>query len=108
VDDQGLQITAALILLATFGLAQVRLLHTTSLIYLLLNALGSEVLAMAAWAGHQWAVLILEGAWSLISAAGLARTINAVLDRPATARVALLHAPAAAEQAFVAPRGSRR
>jgi hypothetical protein len=106
--DQGLQITAALALLATAGLARLRLLHTTSLAYLLLNALGSEVLAMSAWAGHQWGVLILEGAWSLIAAAGLAHTINAVLDHPGNAGVAILHAPATPAPEFMPRWGSRR
>ncbi|MEV7043749.1 hypothetical protein [Amycolatopsis sp. NPDC051061] len=33
----------------------------------------------AAAAGHQWGVLILEGTWSVISSAGLALTLKAVL-----------------------------
>lgn len=96
MDDQGLQIGAALLLLSAFALAQLQLLHTKSLVYQVVNMLGAEVLAVAAWAGHQWAVLILEGAWSLISAAGLAQTFAAILDRPADARLALLQAPSRA------------
>jgi hypothetical protein len=94
MNDQGLQIGAALLLLAAFALEKVRLLHTRSLVYLLANMLGSEILAMSAWAGQQWAVLILEGSWSLISAVCLAQTVSAILDHPAGACAALLRAPA--------------
>lgn len=93
MTDQGLQIGAAMLLLVAYTLTQLRVLHTKSLVYLLANMFGSEVLAVSAWASQQWAVLILEGAWSLISAAGLALTVGAVLDNPVDAHVALLRAP---------------
>src|SRR5438874_8258509 len=80
--DQTAQIIAALLILAAFGLSQFGVLHQKSLSYLLMNALGSEVLAFAGWAVHQWAFVILEGAWTLISAAGLAKWINRRLDAP--------------------------
>lgn len=93
MTDQGLQITAALLLLVSFGLSQLKLLHVKSLAFLLCNTIGSEVLAMAAWAGHQWGVLVVEGAWSLISAAGLAGTLGAVLDRRGRLKSVVLQAP---------------
>ena len=65
-----------MLILAGFGLSQFGVLHEKSLLYLLMNALGSEVLAFAGWAVHQWAFVILEGSWTLISAAGLAQWIN--------------------------------
>ncbi len=95
MNDQHLQIAAALLLLAAFGVSQTRLLHAKSLVYLLCNTIGSEVLAMAAWAGHQWGMLILEGGWSLISAAGLAISVGAALDRPGSFRFVVLQAPPA-------------
>jgi len=97
MNDQSLQIAAALMLLAAFGLAQFGLVHDKSLLYLLFNMLGSAVLAMGAWAGHQWGVLILEGSWSLISTAGLAQSISTLLDRPADFLLALWRNPADAE-----------
>src|SRR5438067_4149086 len=78
--DQTAQTIAALTILAAFGLSQFGVLHEKSLLYLLLNALGSEVLAFAGWAVHQWAFVILEGSWMLISAAGAAEWINRRLD----------------------------
>lgn len=94
VDDPGLQIAAASVLLIVLGLSQLKLLDVKSLVYLLCNAIGSEVLAMAAWAGHQWGLLIIEGTWSLISAVGLAQTLSAVLDQPGGFTSAILRAPA--------------
>ena len=40
---------------------------------LALNIVGSAVLAAIARIGHQWGFLLLEGAWSAVSAMGLAR-----------------------------------
>ena len=74
---QVVQIVAAVLVLAAFGLERLGLLNTRSLPYLLLNMFGSEVLAMFALPTRQWGVLVLEGAWALISAAGVAQWVNA-------------------------------
>jgi hypothetical protein len=74
---QAVQIIAAVLVLAAFGFERLGLLNTRSLLYLLLNMFGSEVLAMFALPNRQWGVLVLEGAWALISAAGVAQWVNA-------------------------------
>jgi hypothetical protein len=67
------QILAALFILAAFGLAQARVLSPQARAYLVLNVVGASVLAVDAYVERQWGFLLLEGAWALIAAAGLAR-----------------------------------
>ena len=67
------QILAALFILAAFGLAQARVLSPQAQAYLVLNVVGASVLAVDAYVERQWGFLLLEGAWALIAAAGLAR-----------------------------------
>jgi hypothetical protein len=42
-----------------------------SLAYLVLNLVGSFVLAVIAWVDERWGFLLLEGVWSIISAISL-------------------------------------
>jgi hypothetical protein len=67
------QILGALFILAAFGLAQARVLSPQAQAYLVLNVVGASVLAVDAYVERQWGFLLLEGAWALIAAAGLAR-----------------------------------
>ncbi len=71
--DQVIQIAAALLILAAFVAAQAGLLSTRSMPYLVLNLLGSAVLAVLAWVEAQWGFLLLEAAWALVSAWALLR-----------------------------------
>jgi hypothetical protein len=48
-------------------------LDSTSRPYLLLNLVGAAALAVDAWLGRQWGFFVLEGVWSVVSAAGLVR-----------------------------------
>ena len=70
---QLLQIAGALMVLAGFALAQAGRIDATSRGYLLLNLVGSAVLAVEAYLGSQWGFLLLEAAWALVSARGSAR-----------------------------------
>jgi len=71
--DSFVQILAAVLVLAAFGLAQARVLTPQARVYLILNVLGASVLAVDAYVERQWGFLLLEGVWALIAAAALAR-----------------------------------
>jgi hypothetical protein len=66
-----LELAGAISILAAFTLGQLRLLDQHSLLYLLLNLAGSAVLAVIAFAEERWGFLLLEGVWSIVSAASL-------------------------------------
>lgn len=66
-----IQVGGALLILAGFAFAQWGLLDQKSRTYLVLNLVGSAVLAVDAASGRQWGFLLLEGVWAVVSAASL-------------------------------------
>jgi hypothetical protein len=68
---QLIQLQGALLVLAGFVLAQRRVLDPRSRTYLLVNLVGSTVLAVDAWLGAQWGFFVLEAVWAAVSAGGL-------------------------------------
>ncbi|MBX6386236.1 MAG: hypothetical protein IRZ07_25240 [Microbispora sp.] len=74
--DQVLQIAGAVLILGAFLLSQLNVLGTRSKIYLLLNLVGSAVLAWLAYADDDWGFLLLEGVWALVSAVSLIRELR--------------------------------
>ena len=77
--NQLLQIVGALLILAAFAAAQFGLLSQRSYSYLLLNLIGSALLAVLAAQERQWGFLLLEGVWALVSLWGV---IQRTRDRP--------------------------
>ena len=71
--DQVIQITGALLILAAFGGAQLGKMSTNSRVYLVLNLLGSAILAGVALNESDWGFLLLEAVWALVSLWGLVR-----------------------------------
>jgi hypothetical protein len=71
--EQVLQILGALMILVAFGAAQFQRMATTSYAYLILNLVGSAILATLAALGRQWGFLLLEGAWAVVSLVSLVR-----------------------------------
>ena len=69
----SLQVVGALMVLAAFVAVQRGVASPSAPTVLVLNLVGSAVLAVLALIGHQWGFLLLEGAWSAVSAMSLAR-----------------------------------
>jgi hypothetical protein len=73
--QQGLSVVGAVAILVAFAFNQLGLWRPKDLSYLILNLLGSGVLAAIALRQGQAGFLILEGAWALISFVSLARVV---------------------------------
>jgi len=69
----SLQVVGALMVLAAFVAVQRGAASASAPAVLVLNLVGSAVLAVLALIGRQWGFLLLEGAWSAVSAMSLAR-----------------------------------
>jgi len=71
--DQVVQVLGSLLILAAFAAAQRGVLGTASVAYLLLNLVGSVILAVLALMERQWGFLLLETCWALVSGWSLVR-----------------------------------
>jgi hypothetical protein len=75
------QIVGAVLILAAYAAAQFGRLDQSSRAYLVLNLIGSAILAVLAWHEEQFGFLLLEGVWALVSAWSLAQVLRG--QRPA-------------------------
>ena len=81
--DQAVQIVGALLILAAYAAAQFHYLDQDSRLYLVLNLVGSVILAILAAIESQLGFLLLEGVWAIVSAYSLIRVLRGAT--PATA-----------------------
>ncbi|GGJ93783.1 hypothetical protein GCM10010123_24520 [Pilimelia anulata] len=81
-----IEIGGSLLVLTAFAAAQRGRLDVRSPRYLLLNLVGSAVLAVIALAHASWGFLLLEGVWAIVSAVSLVGVLRgggrAPGDRP--------------------------
>jgi hypothetical protein len=64
---QLVQIAGSLLILTAFAASQAGKLPIDSQRYLVLNVVGSAILAVLAYIDQQWGFLLLEGVWALVS-----------------------------------------
>jgi hypothetical protein len=83
VVHQLIQVLGALLILAGFVLAQFRVLDPQSFWYLLVNLVGSAVLAVDAWREAQIGFFLLEFVWAIVSAFGLVQLARGRRPGPA-------------------------
>lgn len=74
--DQVVQLVGAVLILSAFVLSQRGRLATDSVVYLTLNAAGAAVLAVVAVADGDLGFTLLEGTWTIVSAAGLVSAVR--------------------------------
>jgi len=73
---QLIQIIGAALVLAAYAGAQLGRLDQRSISYLVLNLVGSAILALLAALDGQLGFLLLEGTWAIVSAWSLARELR--------------------------------
>ncbi len=79
--EQILQLVGAFLVLGGFAGSQLRWFDIRSPRYLLLNVIGSGILAVIAIHQREWGFILLESSWTIVSLIGLVRVLT---TRPAT------------------------
>ncbi|HEX3612845.1 MAG TPA: hypothetical protein VHU88_14255 [Sporichthyaceae bacterium] len=72
---QAIQMLGALVVLAAFVANQWFRLPTDNASYLLMNAVGTGILAVVAGVNGDMGFLLLEGVWAIVSTIGLTRAL---------------------------------
>jgi hypothetical protein len=83
--DQVIQVLGSLLILAAFAASQRGALDQSSRTYLVLNLVGSAVLAVLAAYERQLGFLLLETCWALVSGWSLIQQLRGTPTRPPTA-----------------------
>lgn len=73
---QGVSLVGSLLILSAFVAAQLRRMQPADRAYLVLNLVGSGLLAGVAMVERQWGFLLLEGVWALVSGWSLVRLLR--------------------------------
>ncbi len=71
--EHVIELTGAVLILTAFVLAQFGRLPTASLAYMVLNFVGSAVLAFVAAVDGDVGFLLLEGVWAMVSGYAIVR-----------------------------------
>jgi hypothetical protein len=66
--DQVIQVIGALMILVAYAAAQAGRWSTDDVLYLVLNEVGSVILAVLAAISQNWGFLLLEGVWAIVTA----------------------------------------
>jgi hypothetical protein len=75
-------VVGAATVLAAFVAVQRGAIEPQSNVSLVLNSVGSALLAGLALAGHQWGFLLLEASWAGISVAGFRARVHRTPSAP--------------------------
>jgi len=78
------EIIGSLLILAGFAASQLGKLDAHSVPYLVLNIVGSAILAVIAAGQQSWGFLLLEGTWAIVSTASLVARLIRRGDPPAS------------------------
>jgi hypothetical protein len=73
---QLISVMGALAILGAYAASQFGLADTSKLSYQVANFLGSAVLTVAAVIDRQLGIILLEGAWALVSLSGIATILQ--------------------------------
>lgn len=73
---QIISLIGSLMILSAFGATQFNRMTSSSMPYLLLNFVGSLILAVVAVVEGQWGFLLLEAVWALVSLWSLVRLLR--------------------------------
>jgi hypothetical protein len=74
--DQVVQVVGALLILVAYAAAQFGAMDQHSRTYLVLNLVGSAILAGLAWHERLWGFLLLETVWAIVSLRGLIQILR--------------------------------
>jgi hypothetical protein len=80
--SEVLQFFGALAILVAYALGQLRVLDVRSYVYLGLNLTGALALAVIAYVESLWGFVLLEGAWTAVSAWGIAARLAEARPEP--------------------------